>query len=95
MLEKIKSMFTQEPVQVEELENAPEKYREVNQDELDTAEKRVEEFAERTEQALEELRGFLEDLEDYDDSQDRPIVEDVVDNVAGDRLKLIQEQEVP
>lgn len=94
MLEKILSIFEKEPVELESLDNAPEKYREAEQSSIQSAKEGAEGLQENSEEALDELETFLEDLQGYEDEMNRSIVEDVVDNVADDRLKLVREQEL-
>lgn len=94
MIGRLLSLFKKEPVEVESLDRAPETFREQKQDELEDARQSAEDIRDETGDALDELQEFLEDLEDYEDEKNRSIVEDVVDNVAGDRLELL-DRELP
>ncbi|MFB6207847.1 MAG: hypothetical protein ABEJ69_00705 [Candidatus Nanohaloarchaea archaeon] len=95
VLEKILSIFRPEPIEIEDLDNAPGIYRELEQEAIEDARARAEEYHDPAEEALDELETFLDDLEGYEDAKDRTIVEDVVDNVAGDRLDMIHDHELP
>ncbi|MFB6167182.1 MAG: hypothetical protein ABEJ62_02880, partial [Candidatus Nanohaloarchaea archaeon] len=96
VLGKIRQLFGErEPVEVAGTDSIPEVYSREKQQELEQARERADELHREAGQALDELEEFLEDLEDYSDEKDRSIVEDVVDNVAGERLRMIQEHDLP
>lgn len=96
MFEKIVSMFRgeKEPVELE-VDSAPKKLEDLEAEELEAAEKRYREIREETEEVLEELQEELESLKGYEDRKSRSIVEDVVDNIASDRKRLINDFEMP
>ncbi|MFB6204161.1 MAG: hypothetical protein ABEJ75_00785 [Candidatus Nanohaloarchaea archaeon] len=77
-----------EPFQVQ-VEEADEFFAEKKKDELEKAEEKAGEHREDIEEALEELDHELETLKEHSDEKDRAIVEDVAENIAKDREKMI------
>ncbi len=76
-----------------ELKRAEEFFREHKGEKLEGLEDRSREFQEDIQDALEELEDFLAETEGYNDQKGRQLIEDVVDNIAGDRIDLVEDFE--
>jgi chromosome segregation ATPase len=89
VLEKIRAIFSKEPLQIEKEEDIPEKFREEKQSELGELDEKAEELRKDVIDAVESLEGDLEDLRDFED--DRAVIEDNVSNIVGDRLRILED----
>ncbi len=78
-----------------ELEKAEEEFRERKSGELEKADRKVEKLRSDIREALDELDETLEELEGYEDTKGRTIVEDVMDNIVRDRRKMIDRLSLP
>ncbi|MDY6766312.1 MAG: hypothetical protein SVW77_03000 [Candidatus Nanohaloarchaea archaeon] len=70
---------------------AHETFQEEHADTISAAEDRGTELQEEVASVLADLDAALAGLQGYEDVEDRTVVEDVVDNIASDRRRLIEE----
>ncbi len=85
---------SKEPIELEP-DEALEEFQRRKSAELEKAEKRAEKIRSEISDAMDELDTTLEQLEGYEDSKGRTIVEDVMDNIVRDRRKMIDRVSLP
>ncbi|MFB6192899.1 MAG: hypothetical protein ABEK00_01480 [Candidatus Nanohaloarchaea archaeon] len=90
VLDRLKDWLGEQEVELEDVENADQVFRENHGRELEKVEKRSERFREDVKSAVENLRSDLEEVRDFDDFKDRAIVEDNIENFADRRVRLLE-----
>lgn len=93
MLKKLLGL-SKEDLEIE-ISEAEEKFRELKQSEMDSAEKKAEKLKTGIEKSIKQLDKDLGELESFEDSKDRQIINDVVDNVVSDRREMIEDLDLP
>lgn len=91
IVEKLKEKLGSQPEDAEiSWEEAPEFFEERKKRDIERAEERAEEMKQRTSELVEDIDEGLEAFNDYDDSENLKVVEDVAQNFYRTRKRLIE-----
>lgn len=82
--------LSKEPLELEISETA-ETFEEKKSKEIENAKDRAGAIRSNVIQEVEELEESLQEFEEFEDEKDRPVINDVVDNVVSERLEMIDE----
>lgn len=84
--------LSKEPIELD-LSEAAEKLKQHKASKIGTARKKAEGIRSDVIGEFEDLEEGLEELEDFEDSKDRQVINDVVDNIVSDRQEMMNEFE--
>lgn len=82
---------TREKVEVESYESSAEVFRQNREEKLKELEQKTEKFQKKSKKVIKELENNLEELEGFEDSKKRDVIDDVVSNIVEDRKKLVKD----